>query len=87
MARAGVRMDGIIKNFLLLSFKDVQQWSKETYQDTQSMTGKSLALKANDRQMGWKKILVLRSRSANTHARTKWVMHQYHLGDIENVKE
>ena len=51
------------------------------------MTGKSLALKANDRQMGWKKILVLRSRSANTHARTKWVMHQYHLRDIKNMKE
>ncbi|XP_020588135.1 uncharacterized protein LOC110029961 isoform X2 [Phalaenopsis equestris] len=52
-------------------------------------TGKTRAVMANGRQKGCKKILVLYTNFGKHRKpeKTNWVMHQYHLGEMEEEKE
>ena len=50
-------------------------------------TGNTLPVMVNGRQMGNKKVLVLHTNKNFDQYRTNWVMHQYHLGDLEQEKE
>nr|AIA57505.1 NAC domain-containing protein [Boehmeria nivea] len=52
-------------------------------------TGKTKAVTENGVQKGWKKIMVLyKSGQKGSKAdKTKWVMHQYHLGTGEDERE
>ncbi|KAM3333973.1 hypothetical protein ACQJBY_028825 [Aegilops geniculata] len=52
-------------------------------------TGKTRPLMMDGRHKGCKKILVLYSNfgKARKPEKTNWVMHQYHLGDLEDEKE
>ncbi|XP_048547881.1 NAC domain-containing protein 75-like, partial [Triticum urartu] len=50
-------------------------------------TGNTLPVVVNDRQTGSKKVLVLHTNKNFDQQRTNWVMHQYHLGDLEQEKE
>lgn len=52
-------------------------------------TGKTRPLMVDGRHKGCKKILVLYINFGKTRKaeKTNWVMHQYHLGDLEDEKE
>ena len=50
-------------------------------------TGNTLPVMVNGRQTGSKKVLVLHTKKNFDQQRTNWVMHQYHLGDLEQEKE
>ena len=52
-------------------------------------TGKTRPVMVNGRQKGCKKILVLYTNFGKHRKpeKTNWVMHQYHLGDLEEEKE
>ena len=50
-------------------------------------TGNTLPMMVNGRQTGSKKVLVLHTNKNFDQQRTNWVMHQYHLGDLEQEKE
>ena len=50
-------------------------------------TGNTLPVVVNGRQTGSKKVLVLHTNNNFDQQRTNWVMHQYHLGDMEQEKE
>ena len=58
-------------------------------------TGNTLPVMVNGRQTGSKKVLVLHTNKNFYHSRkknfdphrTNWVMHQSHLGDLEQEKE
>ena len=50
-------------------------------------TGNTLPVMVNGRQTGSKKVLVLHTNKNFDQQRTNWVMHQYHLGDLEQEKE
>ncbi|CAA6666071.1 unnamed protein product [Spirodela intermedia] len=52
-------------------------------------TGKTRPVMANGRQKGCKKILVLYTNFGKHRKpeKTNWVMHQYHLGQLEEEKE
>ncbi|KAK3160588.1 hypothetical protein QOZ80_1BG0061590 [Eleusine coracana subsp. coracana] len=52
-------------------------------------TGKTRPVMVNGRQKGCKKILVLYTNFGKLRKpeKTNWVMHQYHLGDLEEEKE
>ncbi|KAH0450477.1 hypothetical protein IEQ34_021169 [Dendrobium chrysotoxum] len=52
-------------------------------------TGKTRAVMANGKQKGCKKILVLYTNFGKHRKpeKTNWVMHQYHLGEMEEEKE
>jgi hypothetical protein len=52
-------------------------------------TGKTRPVMASGRQKGCKKILVLYTNFGKHRKpeKTNWVMHQYHLGDLEEEKE
>ena len=50
-------------------------------------TGNTLSVMVNGRQTGSKKVLVLHTNKNFDQQRTNWVMHQYHLGDLEQEKE
>ena len=50
-------------------------------------TGNTLPVMVNGRQTGSKKVLVLHTNKNFNHQRTNWVMHQYHLGDLQKEKE
>ena len=60
-------------------------------------TGNTLPVMVNGRQTGSKKVLVLHTNKNFDHSRkknknfdqqsTNWVMHQYHLRDLEQEKE
>ena len=49
-------------------------------------TGNTLPVMVNGRQTGNKKVLVLHTNKNFDQQRTNWVMHQYHLGDLEQEK-
>ena len=46
-------------------------------------TGNTLRVIVNGRQTGSKKVLVLHTNKNFDQQRTNWVMHQYHLRDLE----
>ena len=50
-------------------------------------TSNTLLVMDNGRQMGSRKVLVLHTNKNFDQQRTNWVMHQYHLGDLEQEKE
>ena len=50
-------------------------------------TGNTMPMMVNGQQRGSKKVLVLHSNKNFDQQRTNWVMHQYHLGDLEQEKE
>jgi hypothetical protein len=50
-------------------------------------TGNTMPVMVNGRQRGSKKVLVLHTNKNFDQQRTNWVMHQYHLGDLEQEKE
>ena len=50
-------------------------------------TGNTLPVMVNGRQTGSKKVLVLHTNTNFDQQRTNWVMHQYHLGDLEQEKD
>ncbi|XP_048539666.1 NAC domain-containing protein 75-like [Triticum urartu] len=57
---------------------DASQWQK---------TGNTMSVMVNGQQTGSKKVLVLHTNKNFAQQRTNWVMHQYHLGDLEIEKE
>ena len=50
-------------------------------------TGNTLPVMVNSWQTGGKKVLVLHTNKNFDQLRTNWVMHRYHLGDLEQEKE
>ena len=50
-------------------------------------TGNTLSVMVNSRQMCNKKVLVLHTNKNFDQQRTNWVVHQYHIGDLEQEKE
>ena len=50
-------------------------------------TGNTLPVMVNGRQTGSKKVLVLHTNKNFDQQKTNWVMHKYHLGDLEQEKE
>ena len=50
-------------------------------------TGNTLMVMVNGRQTGSKKVLLLHTNKNFDQQRTNWVMHQYHLRDLEQEKE
>jgi hypothetical protein len=50
-------------------------------------TGNTMPVMVNGRQSGSKKVLVLHTNKHFDQQRTDWVMHHYHLGDLEQEKE
>jgi hypothetical protein len=50
-------------------------------------TDNTLPVMVNGLQTGSKMILVLHTNKNFDQQRTNWVMHQYHLGDLEQEKE
>jgi hypothetical protein len=50
-------------------------------------TGNTMPMMVNGRQRGSKKVVVLQTSKNFDQLRTNWVMHHYHLGDLEQEKE
>ena len=81
--------------FLPAQFQGIQKgtWARCKIQSECGMhamwhkTGNTLPVMVNGRQTGSKKVLVLHTNKNFDQQRTNWVMHQYHLGDLEQEKE
>ena len=81
--------------FLPAQFQGVQKGHVDASQDTVGV--RHARDVAQDRQYlacdgqrpadGQKKVLVLHTNKNFDQQRTNWVMHQYHLGDLEQEKE
>ncbi|XP_020585070.1 NAC domain-containing protein 73-like isoform X2 [Phalaenopsis equestris] len=96
----GVTKDGLSKHFFHRPSKAYTTGTRkrrkiQTELDVQRgetrwhKTGKTRAVTANGRQKGCKKILVLYTNFGKQRKpeKTNWVMHQYHLGELEEEKE
>ncbi|KAM3328592.1 hypothetical protein ACQJBY_025997 [Aegilops geniculata] len=96
----GVTMDGLSKHFFHRPSKAYTTGTRkrrkiQTECDVHKgetrwhKTGKTRPVMANGRQKGCKKILVLYTNFGKHRKpeKTNWVMHQYHLGDLEEEKE
>lgn len=96
----GVTMDGLSKHFFHRPSKAYTTGTRkrrkiQTECDVQKgetrwhKTGKTRPVMAGGRQKGCKKILVLYTNFGKHRKpeKTNWVMHQYHLGDLEEEKE
>ena len=81
--------------FLPAQFQGVQKGHVDASQDTVGVRHAhdvaqdrhTLPVMVNARQTGIKKVLVLHTNKNFDQQRTNWVMHQYHLGDMEQEKE
>ena len=81
--------------FLPAQFQGIQKGHVDASQDTVGVwhacmwhkTGNTLLVMVKGRQTGSKKVLVLHTNKNFDQQRTNWVMHQYHLGDLEQEKE
>ncbi|XP_048566878.1 NAC domain-containing protein 75-like, partial [Triticum urartu] len=91
----GITLSGLRKHFFQRNsraFKRVT-WTPHKKQSKCSMhamwhnTSNTLPVVVNSRQTGSKKVLVLHTNKNFDQQRTDWVMHQYHLGDLEQEKE
>ncbi|SPT18974.1 unnamed protein product [Triticum aestivum] len=92
-------MDGTIKHFFYRpkAFKSGRTKHRKIKAECNARsawykTGKSMTLKANGRLTGWKNILVLYTNTFGGSARdkarkTNWVMHEYHLSDVEDEED
>ncbi|MQL80467.1 hypothetical protein Taro_012911 [Colocasia esculenta] len=96
----GVTRDGLSKHFFHRPSKAYTTGTRkrrkiQTECDLQGgetrwhKTGKTRPVIANGRQKGCKKILVLYTNFGKNRKpeKTNWVMHQYHLGELEEEKE
>ncbi|KAG8045944.1 hypothetical protein GUJ93_ZPchr0008g13117 [Zizania palustris] len=96
----GVTRDGLSKHFFHRPSKAYTTGTRkrrkiQTECDVQKgetrwhKTGKTRPVMVNGRQKGCKKILVLYTNFGKHRKpeKTNWVMHQYHLGDLEEEKE
>ncbi|XP_051223349.1 NAC domain-containing protein 75 isoform X3 [Lolium perenne] len=96
----GVTMDGLSKHFFHRPSKAYTTGTRkrrkiQTECDLHKgetrwhKTGKTRPVMASGRQKGCKKILVLYTNFGKHRKpeKTNWVMHQYHLGDLEEEKE
>ena len=83
------------KAILPAQFQGVQKGHVDASQDTVGVRHardvaqdrQYLAGGGHSRQTGSKKVLVLHTNKNFDQQRTNWVMHQYHLGDLEQEKE
>uniref|UniRef100_A0A0D9UXS6 NAC domain-containing protein n=1 Tax=Leersia perrieri TaxID=77586 RepID=A0A0D9UXS6_9ORYZ len=96
----GVTRDGLSKHFFHRPSKAYTTGTRkrrkiQTECDVQKgetrwhKTGKTRPVMVNGRQKGCKKILVLYTNFGKHRKpeKTNWVMHQYHLGDLEEERE
>ncbi|PKU67067.1 NAC domain-containing protein 75 [Dendrobium catenatum] len=96
----GVTRDGLSKHFFHRPSKAYTTGTRkrrkiQTEVDVQRgetrwhKTGKTRPVTANGKQKGCKKILVLYTNFGKHRKpeKTNWVMHQYHLGELEEEKE
>ncbi|XP_040256212.1 NAC domain-containing protein 75-like [Aegilops tauschii subsp. strangulata] len=91
----GITLSGLSKHFFQRNSRAFKR-GKRTRPKIQSecgmhvmwqKTGNTLPVMVNGRQTGSKKVLVLHTNKNFHQQRTNWVMHLYHLGDLEQEKE
>ncbi|XP_040256952.2 NAC domain-containing protein 75-like [Aegilops tauschii subsp. strangulata] len=91
----GITLSGLSKHFFQRNSRAFKRgtWTRRKIQSECGMhamwhnTGNTLPVMVNGRQTGNKKVLVLHTNKNFDQQRTNWVMHQYHLGDLEQEKE
>uniref|UniRef100_A0A1D1ZI88 NAC domain-containing protein 8 n=1 Tax=Anthurium amnicola TaxID=1678845 RepID=A0A1D1ZI88_9ARAE len=93
----GVTMDGLSKHFFHRPSKAYTTGTRkrrkiQTLQGGETRwhkTGKTRPVMVSGKQKGCKKILVLYTNFGKNRKpeKTNWVMHQYHLGELEEEKE
>ena len=92
---AGITLSGLSKHFFQCNSRAFKRGTRTCHKIQSECgmhamwhkTGNTMPVMVNGRQRGSKKVLVLHTNKNLDQQRTNWVMHQYHLGDLEQEKE